>query len=66
MGIQSKESSVYDKFEKGIIYDRERYQVSLPWKESHPPLPDNYDITLRRLNGLFRRLRQSSGGSRIL
>ena len=35
--------------------------MSLPWKESHPPLPDNFDIALRRLNGLFRRLRQSPG-----
>ena len=59
MGIQSRERSVYDKFENGITYDGERYQVSLPWKESHPPLPDNYDLALRGLNGLLRRLRQS-------
>ena len=61
MGIQPRECSVYDKFENGIAYDGERYQVSLPWKESHPPLPDNYDLALRRLNGLLRRLRQSPG-----
>ena len=33
--------------------------MSLPWKECHPPLPDNYDLALRRLNGLLRRLRQT-------
>ena len=33
--------------------------MSLPWKESYPPLPDNYDLALRRLKGLLRRLRQS-------
>ena len=59
MGIRPDECSVYDNFEKGILYNGERYQVSLPWKESHPPLPDNYDLALRRLNGLLRRLRQS-------
>jgi len=59
MGIQPRESSVYDKFENGVVYNGERYQVSLPWKESHPPLPDNYDLALRRLNGLLKRLRQS-------
>ena len=59
MGIRPDECSVYDNFEKGILCNGERYQVSLPWKESHPPLPDNYDLALRRLNGLLRRLRQS-------
>ena len=59
MGIQSEECSMYEKFEKGILHDGERYQVSLPWKESHLPLPNNYDLALRRLNGLLKRLRQN-------
>ena len=29
MGIQPQECSVYDKFERGIVYDGERYQVSI-------------------------------------
>ena len=45
--------------EKGMLHDGERYQASLPWKESHPPLPDNYDLALRRLDGLLKRLRQN-------
>jgi len=57
MGIQPRECSVYDKFKAD---NGERYQVSLPWKESHQPLPDNYDLALKRLNGSLRRLRQSS------
>ena len=51
MGIRPDECSIYDTFEKGILCSGERYQVSLPWKESHLPLPDNYDLALRRLNG---------------
>ena len=43
MGIQPDECSIYDSFEKGILYNGKRYQVSLPWKESHLPLPDNED-----------------------
>ena len=33
-----------------------RYQVALPWKENVPDLPDNYDMALRRLCNIERRL----------
>lgn len=59
MGIQPKEHSVYDKFEKDIVHVGDRYQVSLPWKQAYPILPDNYDLALKRLNGLLKRLRQN-------
>ncbi len=32
--------------------------MSLPWKEFHDPLPDNCELTLKRLHGLLRHLRQ--------
>lgn len=50
MGIQPRECSIYVKFENGVVYNGERYQVSLPWKASH-----SYDLALRRL----KKLRQS-------
>ena len=59
MGIELGEKSVYDEFEKEIVYKDNRYEISLPWKQSHPPLPDNYELALRRLNGLLQRLRQT-------
>ena len=34
-----------------------RYKVSLPWKDSHPTLPDNYMLSKKRLDGLVKRLR---------
>ena len=58
MGINPEECSVYDEFEKEIIYKNNRYEIALPWKQSHPSLPDNYELALRRLNGLLRRLKQ--------
>ena len=35
-----------------------RYQVSLPWREYHESLPTNHELSLKRLHGLLRRLRQ--------
>ena len=40
-----------------IRFREGRYEVTLPWKESHPPLPDNYSLSLRQLKGLLHRLK---------
>lgn len=32
--------------------------MSLPWKDLHQELPDNYQLSLRHLHGLLKRLRQ--------
>ncbi len=32
--------------------------MCLPWKDLHPPLPDNHQLSVSRLHGLLRRLRQ--------
>ena len=34
-----------------------RYEVSLPWQESHDPLPDHYSLCRRRLHSLLQRLK---------
>ena len=36
-----------------------RYEVSLPWREYHDDLPDNYSLSRRRLHGLLKRLQQN-------
>ena len=36
-----------------------RYQVELPWKESHPSLPDSFSLCLKRLRRLTHRLQQN-------
>ena len=59
-GINQNESSVYQEFQKEVTHKDNRYEVSLPWKQSHPALPDHYDLALWRLNGLLKRLRQNT------
>ena len=39
------------------MHDGERYEVKLPFKESHPLLPDNYQLSKLRLESLVRRLK---------
>ena len=59
LGIMKDEPSVYDKFVQQISFDGQRYQVSLPWKENAPPLPDNFELCHKWLDSLLRRLRQN-------
>ena len=49
LGVIADETSVYEKFGQQIKYDGQRYGVSLPWKEHHPPLPDHYDFCHKRV-----------------
>ena len=59
LGIQAPEVTLYEKFTSTIGFQDGRYEVALPWKEVHEPLPSNYQLSLQRLQGLLRRLRQS-------
>ena len=58
LGIQGEESTLHNQFEKVVRFVNERYQVPLPWKEYHNPLPDNYQLCVTRLKGLLHQLRQ--------
>ena len=58
-GIKSNEPAVYDQFLNDITFDGDRYQVKLPFKENHPPLPDNYQLSKTRLESLVRRLKSN-------
>ena len=53
----SNEASVYDKFCDTIHKCDNRYEVSLPWKEHYPLLPDNYEVAVSRLNSILKRLK---------
>ena len=50
--------SVHDEFEGSVSFVDGRYEVELLWKKSHPPLADHYNLCLKRLRGLIRRLQQ--------
>ena len=56
-GISSSERTVLDDFQDNICHTGGRYDVSLPWRDFHPPLPDNHQLSLKRLQGLLRRLK---------
>ena len=56
LGIKPK--SLYEEVEEKISFKNERYEVHLPWKLPHPLLPDNYDLSAKRLTNLLKRLRQ--------
>jgi len=58
LGIHGQEDLAYGNFMNDVQLKNGRYEVSLPWREYHESLPDNYDLSLRRLQGLLRRLRQ--------
>ena len=59
LGILKEEHPVQHQFSQRIKFDQGRYEVHLPWKDSHIHLPDNYDLCRRRLNGLLKRLCQN-------
>ena len=53
LGIKENKPTVYEKFITDIRHDGERYEVKLPFKEFHPVLPDNYQLSKRRLGSLL-------------
>ena len=57
-GIHSTDRSLYDELRDTIVFRNGRYEVQLPWKTPLQDLPNNYDLSLKRLNGLLRRLKQ--------
>ena len=59
LGIHEVEKTLYDDFSSNITFQDGCYKVSLPWKEFHEPLPDNYYLSLKRLRGLLHRLKQN-------
>ena len=50
---------VQQQFSQQITFKKGKYEVHLPWKQSHPELPDNYGLCKKRLGGLLKRLSQN-------
>jgi len=55
-GVQSLKDQTREDLIHTIEFKEERYEISLHWKEFHPPLPDNYDLSLCRLKDLLQRM----------
>ena len=58
IGIKQEENSVLETFNETIAFTNQRYEVGLPWKKAHDPLPDNRSLSQRRLRSLLKRLSQ--------
>ena len=58
LGIIQNEKSMYDHFIKSIhLINERRYETSLPIKENHPVLYDQFDLCKNRLEQLFKKLK---------
>ena len=54
------QSAVYNEFKEQLVRSPEGwYETGLPWKGNCPPLPNNREGSLRRLNALVRKLRKT-------
>jgi hypothetical protein len=51
-GILKEEHPIQQQFSQQITFEKGRYEVHLPWKQSHPELPDNYYLCKKQLGGL--------------
>ena len=58
LGVENDIDPVQDQFTKSIPMKDGRYQVSLPWREHHEPLPTNHELSLKRLCGFLHRIKQ--------
>ena len=56
-GIPTTDPSLFDEFCDTVAFREGRYEVQLPWKKPRQDLPNNYELSLKRLKGLLRRLR---------
>ena len=60
VGVLENEKSVYDKFADDICFKDNRYEVKLPFKENQAMIEDNYNLSVKRLDNLKRRLDEKS------
>ena len=55
------QGDVYDEFKEQLSRSPEGwYETALPWKGNHPPLPNNYEGSIHRLNTLVCKLRRNN------
>ena len=59
LGIKSEERTLYDSFADHVKFKNGRYEVSLPFKEVHEVIPDNFSHCAQRLKAKLKQLRNS-------
>lgn len=54
---ETRQAEIKAQFQDTVRIDSEgRYEVSLPWKENHPSLDDNRDVSRKRLEAVTKKL----------
>ena len=54
----SDDDKALEMFNNTVKFEDGRYLVTWPWKESHPSLPDNYQLAVGRLKSTLQRLKK--------
>ena len=55
------QGDVYDEFKEQLTRSPEGwYETALPWKGNHPPLPNNKEGSMHRLDSLLRKLQRTN------
>ena len=57
IGIKENDDTLYDQFKENVEFNGDRYEVALPWRDHVFSIPNNYELSLKRLKGLLRRLK---------
>ena len=55
--MPQKDREILEETARSTILVDDRYQVKLPWKETTPEIPQSYDMALRRLEWIERKLK---------
>ena len=48
---------MHDKFEDQIKFENNRNVVNIPFKEGHPLMEDNFNLSMNRLENLMKKLK---------
>ena len=56
IGIKDEQSKQENEFKLNIEKRKDRYFVNMPWKENHPMLGDNYNLSKKRLSSTMNKL----------
>ena len=56
LGIKSEEPALHDSFADQVKFNSGRYEVSLPFKDAHDVIPDNFAHCVGRLKAKLKQL----------
>lgn len=58
---EEKKREIVQHFEETVHQRKDgRYEVHMPWKEGHLPLPENYDLAMKRLESTCQKLKRDA------